>query len=97
MTGNELIQIADDYQSSHFRQCTRIRNREGTTLDQRMSHLAWLCAEIPNLVSQGKLGKAQRWLGFIQGSLWVLGKATIDEFRQDNRGNLATLYLYPAA
>lgn len=31
--------------------------------------------------------KAMRWLGFIQGCLWMVGEKTVDEMREDNRAS----------
>lgn len=49
------------------------------------SHLAWMCEQIPGFMKEGKEEKAQRWLGFVQGSLWAFGLRTIDQMREDNR------------
>jgi len=47
-------------------------------------HAAWMVQEAQQYVHQGKLEKANRWLGFIQGVFWVHRFRTIDEMRRDN-------------
>lgn len=53
--------------------------------DGQLKHVMWMCLEIPMLVDQGKLDKAMRWLGFVQGVLWACRVYTIDEMRAHNR------------
>jgi len=45
-----------------------------------MSHVMWMCQEA---IKEAELdyGKAERWLGFIQGVLFSVGHYTIDEMR----------------
>lgn len=47
-------------------------------------HCLWMCEEIRK-VALSDPEKAVRWLCFIQGILWVSGKASIDSMREDNR------------
>jgi hypothetical protein len=51
-----------------------------------LAHARWMCGEILSLLIQGKVEKAERWLCFVQGVLWVNGICSIDEMRDDNRG-----------
>lgn len=44
-----------------------------------MCHIGWMLEHMP---PNGE--KGMRWLGFIQGVLWSMGEATIDEMRQVN-------------
>jgi hypothetical protein len=36
-------------------------------------------------VSEDKIEKAMRWLGFVQGVLWVCGVYTLEQLKADNR------------
>jgi len=51
----------------------------------RIRHLITMCEKIPTIVDEGRLEKAHRWLGFVQGCLWVFGLKLIDEMKEDNR------------
>jgi hypothetical protein len=48
-------------------------------------HLLHVAGRIEEFINQGDIEKAMRWLGFLQGSLWVLGIQTIDQMRDANR------------
>lgn len=50
-----------------------------------LRHALWMCDQVRGFVKEAKLDKANRWIGFIQGTLWMAGRATIDEMREDNR------------
>lgn len=49
-----------------------------------INHVLWMCDAIDKMLIENKIGKAMRWLGFIQGVLWVIGFKTIDQMREDN-------------
>jgi hypothetical protein len=54
-------------------------------------HLAWMIGELEGAPSvtgphaSSLLAKEERWLGFIQGVLWTIGLASIDELREMNK------------
>lgn len=48
------------------------------------SHLRWMCTQIREFAQDERFDKCNRWLGFMQGSLWMLKHNTIDSFREDN-------------
>jgi hypothetical protein len=50
-------------------------------------HLLFMCEEIPKLIDNGKIEKAMRWLGFIQGVLCEKDFYTIDQLKDHNRTN----------
>jgi hypothetical protein len=49
-----------------------------------LEHVEWMTHEALGFIKEGRLDKANRWLGFIQGVLWSQGIRTIDQMRQDN-------------
>jgi hypothetical protein len=49
-----------------------------------MKHLLYMADEVPRIVDAGALDKAMRWLGFMQGVLWVLGASTLSELKRMN-------------
>jgi hypothetical protein len=49
-----------------------------------LAHILWMCDEIDRFVDEGRHEKANRWIGFAQGALWIIGAASIDESRQIN-------------
>lgn len=54
------------------------------TSGQILNHLCWLCENGAVLAEAGKLDKAFRWLGFIQGALWAYGFHSIHCLKKDN-------------
>jgi hypothetical protein len=49
--------------------------------DKAMRHAMWMCEVSLGFIRDGQAGKADRWLGFVQGVLWACGHYTIDEMR----------------
>lgn len=49
-----------------------------------LRHALWLCEQIAEDTALAE-AKAMRWLGFVQGILWVLGSKTISEMKNHNR------------
>jgi hypothetical protein len=54
--------------------------RENTAL----AHVLYMCKQIDEFIATDKLDKANRWIGFAQGVLWIYGVASIDESRKVN-------------
>jgi hypothetical protein len=50
-----------------------------------IAHLKYMCLTGIALVDEGRLDKANRWLGFVQGCLWMGGFNSINEMREWNR------------
>jgi hypothetical protein len=48
-------------------------------------HLAWMCEQAADFVAEGRIEKAMRWLGFIQGVLWMMGLKTLNQLRDDSK------------
>ncbi len=55
------------------------------TSHELLCHLHWMCGEMRGFVEQGKIDKAFRWLGFIQGVLAAKELRTVDQLREDSR------------
>jgi len=54
-----------------------------------LRHCYGMLDSIEQFVREGRMEKAFRWLGFIQGCLWMSGLYTLDELKNHNRQNLA--------
>lgn len=50
-----------------------------------LNHVLHMCNEVKKFVKAEELEKAFRWLGFMQGVLWVCGMYSIDEMRGHNK------------
>jgi len=52
--------------------------------DSRIEHTFHMLEQTRKFIPH-EMDKANRWLGFIQGVLWIVGLRDIDEMRADNR------------
>lgn len=50
-----------------------------------LEHCAGMLDQMEEFVQQGRMEKAFRWLGFLQGCLWSVGVYTIEEMKNHNR------------
>lgn len=67
------------------RKLAPIRNQDAITTGERLEHLVWMADVIEHeFIPIGKLEKAFRWLGFIQGSLWGMHLTTIEDAKKAN-------------
>lgn len=52
---------------------------------EKLGHVAWAVEQCRLFVAEGRMEKAFRWLGFIQGALWYEGIYSIDELANQSR------------
>ena len=59
---------------------------ESTALQERaiFAHLAFVAEETPRIYASGKIEKAMRWLGWLQGVFWGLGLETLEDAKLRN-------------
>ncbi len=50
-----------------------------------LAHCHGMLDDMEKFVAEGRMEKAFRWLGFIQGSLWLAGRYTLDGLKNHNR------------
>lgn len=82
---DQVKRIATAYRNTTLAQ---VEGGEFTTHGQlpdnakALAHAKWMCVKIHDMDDEGK---AMRWLCFVQGVLWMTGRRTIDQMRDDNR------------
>jgi hypothetical protein len=55
---------------------------------QTESHAQWMCGELRKIVEEGcSEDKYNRWVGWIQATLWINGLISIEEAMADIRDN----------
>ena len=47
-------------------------------------HLVFMLETIPAFLRDGRREKAMRWLGFVQGAIWVRGYVSIEDLKRAN-------------
>lgn len=64
---------------------TNVTNPREDNTHSDFSHLRWCLVNISEFMDRGKTEKAMRWLGFVQGALWMTGLASVDELKDMNK------------
>lgn len=82
MTIEQIRQVVELYDSRLYPAAAPVPEQEGGS---RLQHVRWMCQQIPKMLDEGHLEKVNRWLGFIQGVLWLENIYTIDQMRNHNR------------
>lgn len=59
-----------------------------------LSHARWMCQEAKRFLDENpcKIEKANRWLGCVQWSLWILGLVSLEELKDMNRSKDTSLF-----
>jgi hypothetical protein len=55
---------------------------------QTLNYALWMCNQTRDFLRQGRIVKAYRWIGFIQGILFTNGVFSIAELKNHNRFDL---------
>lgn len=77
----QMRQVIEQY-GGELRSRNVIAERDGTT---PMQHAAWMLDEMGEWDIEEKWEKVNRWLGFVQGILWMTGVYTIPQMADHNR------------
>lgn len=88
MTKEQIIDVAKKYKESlsgYGEPCRYNADIDVLKSSDALLHASWMCEQVIEMANNDKLEKAFRWLGFIQGVLWVTREASISELRKDNR------------
>lgn len=82
MTGEKIKQVARLYDSELAEaDIPSYRDRS----ESNLMHVRWMCEQIIGLVDTGRIEKAFRWLGFVQGCMWCFGCFTVRELANHSR------------
>lgn len=94
MTPSKLLKIVKTYREFMSQMGARPvrltpdqQQSQQVTYREVINHLAYMVDQVPIHAKGGKVEKAFRWLGFIQGVLWCSGVRTLQELRSDNRSD----------
>ncbi len=93
MDGKRVLEVINVYRV-HFKNLGIPKN--DFPHQQILSNKEWMLAhchgmldEMDKFVAEDRIGKAFRWLGFIQGCLWSAGHYTLEELKNHSRPNSA--------
>ena len=86
MEKNRIVEVCQEYDEILKCDGFEIKHREPFSPDYDLNHIRWMINEIPKILDDpNKKEKANRWLGFVQGVLSMLGYFTIDEMKGHNK------------
>lgn len=83
MTNEQIKYVCQKYDKALFDLGVDSERESGNP--GSLKHLRWMCGEIISFVDNGKIEKAYRWLGFVQGAFWVKEIFNIEQLKDDNR------------
>ncbi len=83
MTNEQIKEVCQKYDKALFDLGVEAERESGN--QGSLKHLRWMCREVVLLVEAGRIEKAHRWLGFLQGAFWVKGIFNIEQLKDDNR------------
>jgi methionine salvage enolase-phosphatase E1 len=86
MTPEKIKQVCDRY-LEEFKRWRPERHNTLTHADDSgavMRHGRWMVHETKKLADEGRIEKAMRWLGFVQGTIWASGFNTIEQLKRHN-------------
>lgn len=81
MTPDKIRGIMDMYEH-HLEQCDAAQ-----PISLHLRHVLGMCAKVRGFLDEGRWDKANRWLGFIQGVLWVEEVFEIEDMKNHNRSD----------
>ena len=92
MTPEQVVQVATKYGKLLAEQGFQtVNNPFADFREGRLAHVRWMCDQIIGFAEysvanddRGKLEKAMRWLGFVQGVLMCYDVMTISQMKEDN-------------
>lgn len=92
MTPSKLVKVFSNYKKRLVVPPAKLsdeqydwRYLDGISSGDTHRHLVWMCDQAIGFVAEGRIEKAMRWLGFIQGALWCMGVKTLNALRDDSK------------
>ncbi len=89
MTGDQIVAATDRYDRELEKEEIPIAEHPHDIVCMMrraaLAHLRTMFPKMVQFVSEDKIEKAMRWLGFVQGVLWVCGVYTLEQLKADNR------------
>jgi hypothetical protein len=84
MTRDQIAEVANLYLKELVGLGEKPKHNLTAANPNKLQHAGWMCQQILLFVEENSHYKACRWLGFVQGILWLEGIYTVDEMREHN-------------
>lgn len=90
MDSNQILQALEGYtQFFEDRGTPPVQHADEHALpcigEPVLRHCHWMAIQAKQFLLSGRMGKANRWLGFIQAVLWLHGHYSLAELKEHNR------------
>ena len=88
MTPKQIWKALDRYTTELDKDVSSLRfpgSETNPSSTESLAHVRWMVDEAKKFATT-KPAKAMRWLCFVQGVLWRDGDWSINEFKDDNKG-----------
>lgn len=87
MSDQKILQVLDLYETEITKALIVGYHRSGRVSGRlaEFTHLHDMIPKMRAFLAEGRREKVFRWLGFMQGALWVLDVYTIEEMADHNR------------
>jgi hypothetical protein len=89
MTGEKVLEVINLYRNTltglGIPEANAPHDLKNPSLEQVKAHCHGMLDEMEVFVSQGRMEKVFRWLGFVQGGLFAAGIFSIEELKNHNR------------
>jgi len=86
MTKEKMIEVLSIYENYlKGNNLRRMSDNDWPNRKDCYAHILYMIPEIKKFIDENELDKANRWLGFIQGSLWTNCDFVLSELKDHNR------------
>ena len=92
MKKNQFLEICQEYDELLKTEGYEIKLKEpfvcAEFANEDLCHIRWMLNEIPKMINDPcKLEKSNRWIGFIQGVMWMKGYYSIEDMKGHTRSH----------
>ncbi len=89
MTGAKIVEVVELYRLKlvelGLEPVDFDHNTPSPPSDMALGHCLGMIPKMNDFVGEGRIEKAFRWLGFVQGVLWAHGIYTLEDLKNHNR------------
>ncbi len=86
MTPDKLKSLFKFYDRYLERQNVEIEQHKNAFMRiSNLEHVRYMCNKAPEFVDEGRIETAMRWLGFVQGVLFVEASFSIEELKEHSK------------
>ena len=82
---NAILEYRLYFESCGVKEITYPHDKIVQKLEHKIGHCFGMLDKMTEFLDEGRIGKVNRWLGFIQGVLWAEAGKTLDELKETNR------------